>query len=215
LLVLIALLIAVVLGYAIQRVFLGYPRPPADVRRLAAREVAFLHAAAEAMFPAAGAIPLSGLDADVPRYVDRYFAVLVPVRRLQMRLLFALIEQATIVFPAPGASGFRRFSALSRVQREAALQGWADSRLALRRLVFTALRAVLTMGYLGHPRALASLGLAPLELPRPVVEADLLYPRAGQPRSSIRFTRGDLSPPSGVPVDPSGPVHPDYRESPL
>jgi len=81
----------------------------------------------------------------------------------------------------------------------------------LRRLVFTALRAVLTMGYLGHPRALRHLRLAPLDFETPVVEADLLYPRVGAPRSSIALGPADLrsGEPAG-PLDPAGPLHPDY-----
>ena len=56
----------VALGYAVSRVFLGYPRPPRPMAVLARSEVAFVAGAAEATFPAGGAIPPSGLDADFP-----------------------------------------------------------------------------------------------------------------------------------------------------
>ena len=46
--------------YAAARVFAGYPDAAGRTRCLAAREVAFLDAAAEATFPPDGAIELSG-----------------------------------------------------------------------------------------------------------------------------------------------------------
>jgi hypothetical protein len=127
-----------------------------------------------------------------------------------MRLLFCLLEQATLVFPAPGRGGRRRFSSLDPAQREAVLEGWQRSRLFPRRLVFTSLRAILTMGYFAHPAVLRGLGLAPYRVEPPVAEADLLYPPIGAPPAAIRFTRADLTPPSdGTPLR-GAPLHPDY-----
>lgn len=200
------------LGWAGYRLFLGYPGARADLRVLAAREAAFLDAAAEAMFPPGHEIPLSGREADLPGYVDRWLRVVPPRQRTLIRLLILLVEQATLFFPAPDF-GFRRFSALSLDQREAALRGWGSSRMAPRRLVFTALRAVLTMGYLGHPVVLRHMGLAPYAIESPVLPADLLYPRIGQHPSTIQWTEKDLTPPSpGIPLDLDGPLHPDYAE---
>jgi hypothetical protein len=200
-------------GYATYRVALGYPRPSEPHAHLARREVAFLEAAAEAMFPSGGAIPLSGREACLPRYVDRYFAALHSGKRLQIRLLLLFFEQATILFPGPGRGGRRRFSSLAPAQRDAVLHAWAGSRMFARRLVVTALRGVLTLGYLGHPVALRHLGLAPRAIEVPVCEADLLYPRAGLHPDTIAWTEADLTPPSdGTPIDLSGPLHPDYAE---
>lgn len=211
-----ALVVLVLLGYAVWRLFLGYPRQRGPFEHLMPWEAAFLDAAAEAMFPAGGAIALSGIDANLPRYVDRYFEVLHGAKRTQVRLLLLFVEQSTIFFPARGRGGFARFSSLSLEQREGVLRAWSGSRLFLRRLVFTALRAVLTMGYLGHPTALRQLRLAPYDIPTPVVEADLLYPRIGEHPDTIRLTRDDLTPGSdGTPIDLDGPLHPDYAEKPL
>ncbi len=80
----------------------GYPAPRHALRRLAARDAAFLDAAAEVMFPPGGAIPISGIEADVVGYVDASVNRLPQHVRLQIRLLLILFEQATIVFPAPG-----------------------------------------------------------------------------------------------------------------
>ena len=120
-LVLTSVLLLAALAYAVYRLAGGYPPSRKPTSLLARHEAAFLDTAAEAMFPSGGAIPLSGLEADVPGYVDRYLAALHPRKRLQIRLLLMFFEQATIFFPAPGRLGFRRFSSLSVEQRLAAL----------------------------------------------------------------------------------------------
>lgn len=203
-------LVALFAAYSVWRLFFGYPRPRGSHRLIAAREAAFLDAAAEATFPPGGAIPLSGRDADLPGYADGFLASLPKHLRLQVRAMFMLFEQATIFFPAPGRGGRRRFSSLTPEQRVAVLAGWSESSLFLRRLAFTALRAVLTMGYLGHPVAMRAVRLAPLDFASPVCEADLLYPRIGARPETIAFTEDDLSRSDGTPLDVDGPVHPDY-----
>jgi hypothetical protein len=208
LLLLVGLLVAAAL-----RVFAGHPRAGARYRHLARREVAFLHAAGDATFPRGGAIPASGSDADVAGYADRWLAASTPRIRLLMHLLFFLVEHATVFAPAPGWGGWRRFTSLSPEQRIAVLDGWRQSRHFPRRLVFTSLRAVLTMGYFSHPPVLRQLRLAPLAIDTPVCEADLLYPPIGRPPEAIRYTAADLTPPSdGTPVDLEGPLHPAWVE---
>lgn len=150
---------------------------------------AFLEAASDAMFPPGGPIPESGIDAGVPAYVERYVAAVPPRVRLLMRLLFFLVEHASLP----------RFSKLPHERRVAALEGWRTSRFFLRRLVFTSLRAILTMGYFADPGVLRRAGLAPFEIPTPVCEADLLYPPIGQPRSAIRH-RAVTPPSDGTPL---------------
>ena len=127
------------------------PAAAGDAARLAPREYATIAAAALATYPRGGAIPPSGLDAGVPAHVDRFVAAQRPATRLLMRLLFVLVEHATLLFPAPGRDGFRRFSALDAEQQVAFLRGWQRSALLPRRLVFVSLRAILTMGYLRDP----------------------------------------------------------------
>jgi hypothetical protein len=213
---LVLLFLVFVAAYATWRLFLGYPQPPRCYSLLAAREVAFLDSAAAAVFPHGGAIPLSGSEAELPRYADSYLAALPAHLRWQVRAMLMLFEQASFFFPAPGPKGRRRFSALSPEQRMAVLAGWSSSRFFLRRIAFTALRAVLTMGYLGHPRAMRAVNLAPFQIQTPICEADLLYPRIGAQPDSLRPTRADLTAPSdGTPLPLDGPLHPDYAESPL
>ena len=137
------------LAIGLRRLGLGYPATP--LAALARREAAFVEAAADAMFPPGGEIPESGVEAGIPGYVDRYLESLPGRQRLLIRALFLLMEQATLLFPAPGWGGWRRFSALAPAQRAAALDGWRLSRLSPRRLVFLALRSLLTMGYFSCP----------------------------------------------------------------
>jgi len=195
------------------RVFRPYPAPPAGLRVLGAREYAFVSAAAQAMFPPGGALAPSG--ASVPGYVDGFVAERPAQLRLLMRLLFFLCEHATLVFPAPLSGsrlgGMRRFTGLSVEARGAYLDGWGESRLAARRLVFTSLRAILTLAYLGDPAVVRELGLAPKAIDTPVCQADLLWPRAGLARERIAYGPGDVTAPSaGVPLAPDAPLHPDY-----
>lgn len=192
----------VVIGlFLVHRLVLGYPRPPARLEAVGPWDAAFLNAAADTFFPADGPLPVAGRDAELAARTDRYLAQLPRRQRLLIRALFMLIEQSTLIFPARGVGAFRRFSSMSPEQREAVIQGWADSGLYLRRTAFSALKAVLIMGYLGHPECRRALGFEPFELDTPVCEADLLYPPIGAPKTSIRFGREDLTAPSdGTPV---------------
>jgi hypothetical protein len=93
----------------------------------------------------------------------------------------------------------------------AALEGWRTSRFFARRVVFTSLRAILTMGYIAHPPVLRELGLAPYAIETPVCHADLLYPPVGAPREAVPYGPEDLTPPSdGTPLRLDGPLHRDY-----
>ena len=201
--------------WAAARVFAGYPPRDPSFAALSAREVAFVTAAADAAFPPGGVIPPSGSEAGIPRHLDCYLAAQSSRNRRLMRLLLAFFEHATLLFPAPGPRGFRRFSALSPEQRVAVLEAWSRSSLRARRIVFTSLRAILTMGYFDSPAVLRATGLAPLAIDTPVVDADLLYPPIGAPRESIRWRPEDLHRTvSRAPLDPHGPLHPTYAAGP-
>jgi hypothetical protein len=199
---------------ALRRVLLGYSQPQTPARVLAAREMALLSAAADATFPAGGAVPPSGREAGVAAYADRYAAAVPARTRRLMRMLFFVMEHATLLLPGPPPRGRRRFSALAPEQRVAVLEAWRTSGLFPRRLVFQSLRAILTMGYFAHPPVLRRLGLAPRAMASPVREADLLYPPIGALPDAIRYVRADLSPPGPEPpLDPDAPLDPRYAES--
>jgi hypothetical protein len=201
------------IGYGMVRLFAGYPPVGSSYQALSRREVAMIRAAADAMYPRGGEVPTSGSEAGIPAYTDRYLAILPGRLRVLMRMLFLLVEHATLFFPAPGRMGFRRFSSLSAGQRAAVLEGWRTSGLVPRRLVFTSLRAILTMGYFADPAVARRLGLAPRAIEAPVCHADLLYPRIAEHPDTIQWTHDDLTPPSdGTPIDPDGPLHPLFEE---
>ena len=192
------LVVGVALGFVLlvglRRVLAGYPRPPGTPRVLTRAEWATLDAVADALFPAGGPVPPSGSEAGVAAYVDRLVEASHPRQRSLMRALFLLVEHGTLLFPAPGGlSGLRRFSALDAGQRVVVLEAWRCSGWFVRRLVFTSLRAICTMAYFSDPAVLRTLRLGPFAIDTPVVEADLLYPRVGEGRDTIRLTRDDLS----------------------
>ena len=211
-------LAALALGAAIwaaARVFGGYPPRDPAFMALSAREVALVTAAADAAFPPGGVIAPSGSEAGIPHHLDLYLAAQSSRNRRLLRLLLAFFEHATLLFPGPGATGFRRFSALSPEQRAAVLEAWSQSSLRARRIVFTSLRTILTMGYFDSPAVLRATGLAPLAIDTPVVDADLLYPRIGAGRDTICWQPEDRDRPvSRAPLDPHGPLHPAYAAAP-
>jgi len=198
------------------RLFAGYPAPAVPPRVLSRRELATLAAVGDVLFPAGGAVAPSGTQASIPAYVDRLVAAAQPRQRWLMRALFALVEHATLLFPAPGGpSGLRRFSRLAPDQREAVLAGWQHSGWFPRRLVFTSLRALCALGYFADPAVLRSLRLAPYRIDTPICEADLLYPPIGASRNGIAYGPEDLTPPSdGTPLALDGPWMPGFAEEP-
>jgi hypothetical protein len=202
--------------WLIARVFVGYPAPTRPPQVLGRRELATLAAVADVLFPAGGAVTPSGAQASIPAYVDRLVAAAHPRQRWLMRALFALVEHATLLIPAPGGlSGLRRFTHLAPEQRTAVLAGWQQSRWFARRLVFTSLRALCALGYFADPAVLRSLRLAPYRIDSPVCEADLLYPAIGASRAAIAYGPGDLTPPSdGTPLALDGAWMPGYAEEP-
>jgi hypothetical protein len=202
------------LGYALVRVFAGYPAAVQPAQALRRRELALVAAVADAMFPPGGAIAESGREADVAGYVDRLVAASQPRQRTLMRALFFLFEHATLLFPAPGGlGGLRRFSSLPPAQRQVVLERWRTSRLFARRLCFTSLRALCTLGYFASPGVLRALRLAPFAIETPVCEADLWYPPIGASRASLRLGPADLTPPSsGVPLALDAPLLAGYGE---
>jgi hypothetical protein len=206
------IVVAVALAWIALRIFAGYPVKNRRFRVLNRAEAAVLDSVAEAMFPPGGHIESSGRDADLPAYADRWMAVSQPRIRVLMHLLFFLIEHATVIFPAPGRRRRRRYSSLTLEQRIAVLEGWGKSRLHLRRRVFVSLRSIFTKGYFAHPPVLRQLRVAPFAIDSPVCEADLLFPPIGKLPADIRYTREDLSSPSGVPLTDADPLHPDFAE---
>jgi hypothetical protein len=112
--------------------------------------------AADALFPKGELFPLSGAEAGMGAYFDRYLERSQPVERLLIRLLLVFTELSPMLFgprPLP-------FSRLRPDQRTAFLREAAQSRIYLRRVAFTSLRALMTMGYLASPLIAQRIGIA-------------------------------------------------------
>ena len=124
------------------------------------------------------------------------------------------IEHLTLFIPGNEPGGRRRFSSLSAASRVAILERLSNHSNPWARTLFMALRAVLVLGYLGHPANLRDLGVAPFEIEPAVSDAELLFPRVGGLVSSIGFSEEDRSDPGVLgPLDPHGPRHRAYVRS--
>ncbi len=206
---------AIVLAVASQRrLFAGYPAPPSGLAILHRGEAAFLQSAAEVLFPEGASLPVAGVDAQLPLYVDRHLAALPATQRLQIRALLLLFEHLSLLLPARQPGGRDRFSSLPVNARLAVLERVASHRDDRVRLLFTALRAIVALGYLGHPANLQALSLAPFEIEPAVSDAELLFPRVGALPLSIRYGEGDRTDPEALgPLDPHGPCHLAYQRA--
>lgn len=209
-----ALLLVLLTVLIVRRFVMGYPPAPAGLAVLHRAEAAFVTAAADALFPSSGVMPVSGRDAHLAHSVDRHLSALPRAKRLQIRALFLLMEHLPLCVPAEGPGGRRRFSRLPVAARASFLQHLSRHRFASVRTLFMALRAVLVLGYLGHPANLCELGVAPFEITPAVSDAELLFPRIGGLVSSIPLTLADRTDPTRLaPLDPRGPRHRAYARS--
>ncbi len=146
-----ALLVAAVLAILaftlwLLRLLAGYPAKLLPNSLLNAREQATIAAAADAFFPPAGPIPVSGSEAGIVAYFDSYVRRYRPAQRWLTRLLFAFTEYSPLLF----GRRRRRFSRLSLSQRIAFLDAAFTSRIYFRRVAFISMRALMTMAYLSN-----------------------------------------------------------------
>lgn len=208
------LLLLALLVFGYRRFISSYPPVPQGLAVLHRGEAAFVESAAEILFSGGAALSVAGVDAHLPHYVDRHLAALPRNKRLQIRALFLLFEHLTLVFPGDEPGGRRRFSKLSAASRVSVLTRLSNHSNEVARLLFMALRAVLVLGYLGHPANLRDLGVAPFEIEPGVSDAELLFPRIGGLVSSIGFTLEDRTDPAQLgPLDANGPRHRAYARS--
>ena len=141
--------IAVVSAAALARgLFMGYPDKAVPEGRLTRKEQAIITACADAFFPAGGRIPVSGTEARLVLYMERYVSRLPPGQARLVRLLFWFIEHGPWVFGPTR----HRFSDLSLEGRIAVLESMRTSPIYFRRIAFLSMRTMLTMGYLADPR---------------------------------------------------------------
>jgi hypothetical protein len=149
--------LAVLIAWIARSVFLGYPRSALQAVLLTHKEQAIVSACADALFPPGGPIPVSGTEAGLVGYMDRYLERLPRLPRLLARLLLLSVEHGPWVFgPRPA-----RFTRLKPVERVAMLRAMARSSLYFRRISFLSLRTMMTMGYLAHPEVARRMHIVP------------------------------------------------------
>jgi hypothetical protein len=138
--------LAAALALLARGVFLGYPATGVPTRNLSRKEQAILAAAADALFPSGGPIPLSGTDAGAVPYLDAYVGRVDRTQRALMRLLFQAVEHGPWLL----GPRFARFTRLGVADRIAFLGKLAKSDLYFLRVIFLSLRVMLTMAYLAN-----------------------------------------------------------------
>jgi hypothetical protein len=153
---------ALLLALAVRGLALGYPPPRLPTTRvLSAKEQAIVAACADALFPPGGPIPLSGTEAGVVEYMERYVARAPRATRALIRLLFHAVEHGPWLFGPRRA----RFTRLAPEERRAALDRMARSPIYFRRVTFLSLRTMLSMGYLANAEVSRSIGITCCEAP--------------------------------------------------
>lgn len=146
-------LAAAVLVLAARALLLGYP--PAVLREatLTRRQQAIVAACADAFFPPGGAIPVSGTEAGLVRYLDAYVRRLDARGRFLVGLLFLFIELGPFAF----GPRRRRFTRLALADRIELLRRMGESDLYFLRVSFLSMRTMLTMGYLSNARVASAM----------------------------------------------------------
>ncbi|NUP07131.1 MAG: hypothetical protein HOW73_13835 [Polyangiaceae bacterium] len=135
-------------GAALGRgLFAGYPDRRVAHGLLSGKEEAVVAACADTFFPSGGPIPISGTQAGLVEYFEKYFARLPEGQRILVRLLVWFIEHGPWVFGPRRV----RFTDLAERDRLAVLESMRTSPIYFRRVAFLSMRTMLTMGYLAHP----------------------------------------------------------------
>ncbi len=135
----------------------SYPNA-GGLRALSGKQLATLSAAA-ACFSPIGSAPT---PEEIARWLDGYLASAPEHVRADVLRLISLLEHGPQLF----LSSPRRFSALSLEARERHLVGWADSRLALRRAGYAAVRELVSLARYSDPRAWSAIGYGGPVVPR-------------------------------------------------
>jgi len=135
--------------------FYADAEPAAALRYLERREYAIVAALADTLFPPYNALGLSGVEARVPEYIDRWLDGLDSDKASEYRMMLLLFEHGTLAFGLRA----RRFTDLPAPARERYLRRWETTRLYSRRMLATALKTSLGTAYFAHPDVRARLGV--------------------------------------------------------
>jgi hypothetical protein len=138
---------------------LTLPLPPGGLQVLGPREYATLQAFARRAFPGRPGWP-SADEARVALAADGVLAASDPSIAAEVKQLLGLFDNALAGLLFGGR--LTPFSLLPPEAQDAVLREWQDSRLAIRRTGFWALRTLVHACYYGTPEAMAATGYVPM-----------------------------------------------------
>ncbi len=118
---------------------------------LTRRQRQVIEALGDTMFPSLGPGDPSG-GAILPEAMDGFIDGLAPEQRKGLGMALGLFDAGAVLTRA------RRFHKLSPKAREAYLRRWQTSRLALRKIIYRALRDTLGMVYYQDERTWPTIG---------------------------------------------------------
>jgi len=104
------------------------------------------------------AVRILGLPDDrgdeIGGFIDNLLAELPPTTQRQARLMLRVVEHGTHLFDLKP----KRFTRLSQAEQDTYLQGWMESSLGARRIVFRALKTLAALGYYAQPSSWEAIG---------------------------------------------------------
>jgi hypothetical protein len=129
-----------------------YPRAIGGLRHLDAKEYAIVTALANRLLELDD--DEAGERIDVALRIDAAMSAWEPATRRQLRTILRVFEHGTHLFDLRR----RRFTLLTPSQQRQSLDGWMNSSLGARRVVFRALKALVMQGYYQDDAAWAAVG---------------------------------------------------------
>jgi len=116
------------------------------------------------LFPRDSRFSVSGADVVFAPAIERYFAEVSPTLTNNIkRALFAFNRGAHL-----SRLTHRAFTNLEPTEQDEYIRAWAESSFYPRRVLFTALKMILTMVYTSHPEVERAIGYRPAG-PRPAI----------------------------------------------
>ncbi len=131
-----------------------YPKPAVRLRFLDSREYAIMNTVGQRLLGQDGAIGSGTDQIDVGAGVDALVADWDAEVQAQLRTMLRVFEHGTYLFDLRR----KRFTRLSTDQQDEYLAGWMNSTLGVRRVVFRALKVLVTSGFYRDPQAWARIG---------------------------------------------------------
>jgi len=141
-------LVLLALGSVLPSGCRSYPPPPVPLQFFSAQEYATFQAIARAT------LGLEDEAVDVAAEVDRQVVALSTSLQRDIHWMLRIFEHGTHLFDLKG----KRFTRLAREDQQHYLEGWMESSLGARRIIFRALKLLAALGYYGVPESWGAIG---------------------------------------------------------